>query len=228
MKRTLQFAVWLAASLAGASAQAAIAEVQAKSAAAGSVTFNSTATSGHLLVACGHRDGSTTAPSLPTGYTTIASAGANSNSMRIAYKISDGTETSVSMTNATSIGVIELSGQHATSPIGANAAGGAASTSMAYNAVTFNVADGSSWALACGGHRTATNVNTAPTGMTLRTGSGTTDFMMADSNGGVSGWSTYVVEIKRSESASADGESFISLQPQTEERLLGPGRRPSE
>lgn len=148
----------------------------------------STPNAGDLILVFAHRDGSTSPPTLPSGYTTIdGPTGANTNSARTAYRISDGTETSVpTFTNATSIAVVVLRGWGA---IGAFLQSGGNSATMSYGGLTLQDGSGRSWIVGFGGHRTATNVGTnAPTGLT--TESSATDVAVFDSEGGKSSWST--------------------------------------
>lgn len=163
--------------------------VASASAAANSVSLPSGWVADDLAVVFAHRDGSTTAPSLPSGWTDIVSGGASTNSGRAGYRIlQSGDTSSGTWTNATSIIVVILRGYNPASPIGASATSGGASTSMSFPALTFNIAEGTSWALLMGGHRTATNVNTvALSGTTNR--SGTTNDICAHSAERVTGWS---------------------------------------
>jgi hypothetical protein len=171
----------------------AISRISAHSAQANSVAIT-TPTIGDVIVVFAHRDGSTTAPTLATGYTSAESSGANTNSAIVAWKISDGTETtSGTWTNATSVAVGIYRGVDPNIPIAWNisalAAGGAASTSMAYNTFTLFRTDGTSWVVGFGAHRTATDVGTnAPTGMASR--SSATDIAIFDTGTAVSSWST--------------------------------------
>lgn len=191
-----------------APAHAAISRISAHSAQANSVAIT-TPTAGDLIIVFSHRDGSTTAPTLATGYTNVASAGANTNAARLAYKYSDGTETtSGTWTNATSVAVGVYRGVDPHYPIGAWAAGGGASTSLSFTGITLWAQDNSSWVAGFAGHRTATNVGTnAPSGMASR--SSATDVAIFDTGGTTStwttqtasvsansGWRTYVVELR--------------------------------
>lgn len=135
---------------------------------------------GDLAIVGAYRDGSNTAPSLPAGWTNIASSGANTNSMRVGYRVLQaGDTTSGAWSNATEVQLLILRGQHLTTPIGSagGVAGGATgSTSVAYSTVQIFGNALSSWAVGFCGHRTATNVNGgAVSGMTARSaGSATT------------------------------------------------------
>jgi hypothetical protein len=153
---------------------------------------------GDLILVFAHRDGSTVAPTLVSGYNNIATSGANTNSVRIAYKISDGTETSIgTWTNATSVAVAVYRDFDPQVPIGAFLVGTGASATMSYNGLTMQVTDGTSWVVGFGAHRTATDVGTnAPSGMTVR--SSTTDIAIFDTGAGVSSWSTATAGVNAS------------------------------
>lgn len=168
----------------------AISFVASASAAAASVSLPSGWVPGDLAVVLAHRDGSTTAPSLPTGWTDIVSGGANTNSARAGYRVLQTGDTSTgTWTNATSVIVVILRGADRARPIGASAQTGGASTSMSFAALTLQVQEsGLSWVLLMGGHRTATDVHTvALAGTTNR--SGTTTDICAHTAEGVTSWS---------------------------------------
>lgn len=173
-----------------------ISRVQAATAQANHVAF-SAPQAGDLILAWFHRDGSTTAPSLPTGYTTIrsASGGANTNARRLCYKYAVGTETDTGVaTNATSSAVAIYRGADLALGFGDLASGGSASTSMAYGTLSMQVSDGTSWVVGFGAHRTATDVGTnVPTGLALA--SSATDIAVFDSNGGKSSWSSQAATV---------------------------------
>jgi hypothetical protein len=124
---------------------------------------------GDLIIAFAYRDGNTTAPALPAGWTNIDNSGANTNSARLAYKIAaSGSETTGTWTNATGIVVQVYRGA---SGVGASAVNGAASSTITYPALTLLYPNGSSWVARFAGHRTATNMTTnTPAGYTQRTG----------------------------------------------------------
>lgn len=67
--------------------------------------------SGDLLIGYAFRDGSNTAPSLPSGWTNGDNSGANSCSARLGYKVATSSgETSGTWTNATSLIIVVLRG----------------------------------------------------------------------------------------------------------------------
>src|SRR5579859_1131557 len=103
---------------------------------------------GDVLLVFAYRSASATPPTLAAGYTSIASSGGNVNSSILAYKYSDGTETtSGTWANATQVICHVYRGCDVASngPCGGNAAGGASSTSIAYNTLTMTRSDGTSW-----------------------------------------------------------------------------------
>lgn len=159
---------------------------------------NVTCAVGDLIIVTAYRDGSTTAPSLPAGFTNIGNAGANTNSERTGYKWATGTtEATGSWTNATKVtAAVYRTSQYAagwTLFPGATVAGGGASTTVNYPALTFKNQDGTSWAYGAAGHRsTDTAVETAPSGMTNRqaTNNTTAEAACHDTNGAVSSWSS--------------------------------------
>lgn len=152
---------------------------------------------GDLLLAFAHRDGSTTAPSLPAGWTGIGSGGANLNSSRLAYKVAASSgETSGTWTNATGLLILVYRGTDTTTPIGGFTAGGASSLSVAYPAVTMTDTSGASWIVGVFGHRSIDiNLTSAPTGMTNRASQqdATASISAFDTNGGVSAWTLQTV-----------------------------------
>lgn len=123
------------------------------------------------------RDGSTTAPSLPSGWTNIDSRGANTCSYRCGYRqLVGGDTTTGTWTNATEIVVVVLRGVDLGDPFGVTATAGGASATMNFGALgTFHDLTGRAWVLLMGAHRTATDVNTvALTGTTNRSPTTTT------------------------------------------------------
>lgn len=169
---------------------------------AGTTVTIPTHQSGDLILLFAYRDGSNTAPSTPAAggtvptWTLIGSDGANTNSTNFRYAVATAsTTTSGTWTNATEIICLVYRG---TSLPGASAGGGANnSNSIAYPALTLNRTDGTSWVVGVAGHRTATNVEVAPTGMTNRASTGT-EAAGHDTNGAVSSWSQQTVTVNAS------------------------------
>lgn len=152
---------------------------------------------GDLIIAFAYRDGSTTAPTVPSGWTVIGSAsGGNQNSSVACYKIAQSTsETFGTFTNATSVLCHVYRGAK---DVGGENSNGGQSTTVNYPAVTMQVADGSSWVVGFAGHRsTNTNLQNPPSGMVLRTPvqDATDEAAGFDTDGGVTGWSSTNVSV---------------------------------
>lgn len=127
---------------------------------------------GDVFIAWAVRDGSSTAPSLPAGWTDIASGGSNSLAYRLSWKVAaSGAETSGTHTNASSLQIVHLRPASGWTPtIGAtNTALSSSSISLSCPALTFQNTNNTSLAFAFFGHRSAdiTNLTAAPSGMTL-------------------------------------------------------------
>lgn len=178
----------------------AISFVGAASAAATSLTLP-THQAGDLLLLWAYRNGSTTAPTLPSGWISINTSGNNNNSSRLAYRIATGAGTaSGTWTDATHISATVYRAGTGNINIGADATTGGNGSTLTYSALTLQDTSGSSWVAGFGGHRQATNVETAPTGMTNRTSTATTGGESAahDTDGGVASWSSQTVSVSPS------------------------------
>jgi len=166
---------------------------------------------GDMILIFAYRDGSNTAPTTPTAggtvptWTLISSAGASTNSANFRYAVATATTTtSGTWTNATETICLVYRG---TKLVGVNGANTSASTIISYAGLALQRTDGSSWVVGCAGHRTATNVELAPTGMTNRISSGT-EAAGHDTNGSSwtitrtvtvnanSGWRAVTVELR--------------------------------
>lgn len=182
-----------------------------------SCTFTSV-TEGDLEIIFAYRSGSTTAPSLPSGWTTIATVATPSSgttgAARIGCKVSlsSSDTSSGTWTNATEIVGESLSGTSAnavtncnTLAVGAASSGNAqASTTVAFNSLTPKVLNGSSWILGFAGSNQSVS-SCAPAGMSPVTNA--TDAIVDDSDGGVTSfssasctitsgtWISYVLEV---------------------------------
>lgn len=148
---------------------------------------------GDLLVIFAYRDGNASAPTLPTGWTNIGTAGgANSNASRLAYRVATVNNTvSGTWTGATGLVVHVYRGQNTSTPIGANADTGSSSTTITYPALTLVQNNGSSWVAGFAGHRSInTSLQLPPSGMTNRTNfvNTTNEVSGHDTNGGVASW----------------------------------------
>lgn len=171
---------------------------------------------GDYLIMVAYRDGFTTPPSLPAGWTDISSpTGDNSNSMRVGYKIAASTsEVSGTWTNATNLVCGSYRG---VASIGAVAVNSGLTSSVALPNLTLQNTDGSSLVVGGLGHRSGANSLASGlsggTAMTYRggyEGSGTEqDMALWDTNVGVSsftggaisyattsGWRTAAVELR--------------------------------
>ena len=149
---------------------------------------------GDLAVVFAFRDGSTTAPSIPAGWTNITTRGTTTScSQRLGYRIlKTGDTTTGTWTNATHVGVIVYRSSTGMVFPGGFATNGGTTNTANFPAVTFLRGDGTSWAAGFIGHRsTDQNVATPPSGMTNRyhdDAGATDDAAGHDTNGGVSTW----------------------------------------
>lgn len=147
-----------------------------------------------VFIAFAFRDGSTTPPTVPAGWTTIASAsggGGSGSSSAIAYKVAAGSsETSGTWTNATNLVVGIYRGCDTADPIGDQQVGVGSSTTITYPAVTFQRPNFTSWVVAAAGHRSANvAIETAPSGLANRTSSSnaTSEAALFDTNSPING-----------------------------------------
>lgn len=179
---------------------------------------------GDLLVCFMFRDGNTTAPALPAGWTSRATGAGTTCSYRLAYKLAtSSSESGGGATTATTCitSVYRPAAGYSLS-VGANNRQTGTAATLTYPALTLQDTDGSSWIAAAAGHRsTNTAIETPPSGMNLRLNAvDTTDeaavfdtsFGIAASSwpsksvtlgGTASGWIAAVYEIK----ATATGTS---------------------
>lgn len=167
-----------------------------------SVTFTSPAAN-YIQILFAFRDGSNTAPTIPTpptgnAWTSVPTTGSGANtcaSVMVYRVVASASDTaSGTFTNATSVVAAQYSGCDTATPVGTSDSDtGASSNSINFNGVTFNVTDGTSWAIGCVGHRaTDGTIKTAPSGMSNVTSvsDATDQAALHDTNGGVTGWST--------------------------------------
>ncbi len=167
------------------------------SAAVTSCTFSATAT-GDLKIVFAYRSGSTTAPTLPAGWTSIATGSVGffgtTGAFRIGCNVSaSGADTATgAWTNASGVVGISYAGTAVdttancnTTGIGATATSSAqTSTTVTYPTITLDDSSGSSWVAGFMGDSTSSNTCT-PTGMTSVT---STAERGSDTNAGVSSW----------------------------------------
>lgn len=166
---------------------------------------------GDLLVCFAFRNGSTTAATLPSGWTNIANNGANTCSGRIAYRIA--TSSSTTCTGWTNASGLVLHVYRGAAGVGAFGTSTASSASMTYPSFTAQSNAGDSWIAGFGGHRSTnlTGIATPPTFMTNRTSliGANGSYTGHDSNTNASGWNTsYSVSV----GGTASGWRTYTLQ----------------
>lgn len=126
---------------------------------------------GDLLLVFAFRNAAT-APSLPAGgWVSLCTASGGSTSVRVGYLIAAGAGTaSGTWTNATSVmsHVYRSSAGNMPAPGACTHDNGAASTSLVYPSISLTKSDHSSWVARAAMSSAGTNIQTAPTGYTLR------------------------------------------------------------
>jgi len=164
---------------------------------ASSITIPAGHQVGDLIVIFAYRDGSATPPTLPAGWTSGASHGANTNSCVLGWKIAaSSAEVSGTWTNATDMVVHVYRGVHATTPLGTPQSGSGTGTTVTYSAVTLKSKN--SWLAAFAGHRsTNTTLEAPPAGMTNRTNTAgaTAEVSGHDTGGQASSWPSTNVSV---------------------------------
>jgi surface protein len=122
---------------------------------------------GDLILAFAFRDGSTTAPTQPSGWTSIAAASANTCSARFAYKVAaSGSETTGTWTNATTTIFLVYRGVNTANITAIDSQSTGSGTTVTYNANGFW--QGLSRLVTFAGHRsTDTALGTPPGDLTL-------------------------------------------------------------
>ena len=138
----------------------------------GEATGTSSATlpahqAGDLILAFAFRDGSTTLPTQPAGWTSIDTAAANTCSARFAYKVAaSGSETTGTWTNATTVIFLVYRGVNIENIANIDTESTGSSTTVTYNANGFW--QGLSRIVALAGHRSVdTALGTAPGTLSL-------------------------------------------------------------
>lgn len=193
----------------------ALAFVGSASASADNVALPAFTAGDQVAYVFAFRDGSTTAPSLPAGWTSIASGGANTCSFRVGYRVLVGGDTTTgNWTNATEVEVVILSGVDLGVPFGTLSANGSGSSaSMNFPALgTFRNPNGTSWVLLMGGHRTATDVSTvALTGTTNRSAV-TVTTLGAHTKESTSSWSATAKTVNASSGWLTTGFEVLSAE----------------
>lgn len=154
---------------------------------------------GDLLIGFAFRDGSATGPSVPSGWTQVERAGANTCSITVAYKwAASSAEVSGTWTSATSVVIASYSGVNTETPIGGYTVTGGSSTLVTYGALSSTDPINQSWFVAFSGHRSVnTTLETPPPGMVARNVFADTvdEIALFDTDGGASGWASTNVSV---------------------------------
>jgi hypothetical protein len=193
---------------------------------------------GDLLVAFAFRDGSTTAPTIPAGWTAVTTgAGANAVASVAATLVATGSGTSSgTWTNATSVVFHVYRG---VAGVGSFSAAGGTGTTVTYNGLTLQRTNGLSWVVGFAGHAsTNTSLQTAPSGMVNRANvlDATDHTVGHDTNGGVTGrsqfnvsvggtsagWRTFVMELRGVDSTPPTVATFTPANGATGLSPLSP------
>jgi len=199
------------------------------SSATGTTTATITNSIGDLIIIFAFRSSSTTAPTLPAGFTNINSSIGANPSYRIGYRVATATnQSSGTWTGATNlIAHVYRANSSSKISIGSGNFSSSSGTTITYPGIGALVTNGTSWVVGFVGHRsTNTTIETPPTGMINRSDIvGSCEIAGHDTNGGVSSWSaqnvtvtgtaaawiSYVVEIKESPISSGAGSSSTRL-----------------
>ena len=176
-------------------------------------SWASTPSFGNLMISCAYRGTSATAPTTATNYTVIKSTTGNTNSLKCGWKISLGNETTGgTWANATDTFGEAYTGNWfanlgAGAMFGANTSGITESGSTAISYPTFTLSNtlSTSWVF-CAGGSNGGSIDTAPSGMTMRSGTGITSVAFSDTNGNVTTWSTTAGPNPSAVNASVCGE----------------------
>lgn len=124
---------------------------------------------GDILLICAFRDGNTTNPTIPAGWTNITNTfDGTTCSVSCGYKVAtSAAETSGTWSNASVLMVVVYRGAKQVSPFGTPTNTAATGANLTYGAVTMNRS--TSWLVAFACHRSidTTTLTTAPTSMTL-------------------------------------------------------------
>lgn len=180
--------------------------IGAATAAATTITIPGVYRNGDLLIIYAFNNVSTTLPTVPAGWTSLASNAANVSAQIVAIKrAASSSETSGTWTTATGLvchvyrGVTQSKG--VTVPkagIGGVATATGSSAILSYQSLNsiLKATGGSSWIVAFAGHVTATNVALPPTNLVNRAdGLSIAGF---DSSGGTKAWPTTAVTVNAS------------------------------
>lgn len=152
--------------------------------------------SGDIAIVFAFRDGSTTNPTVPSGWTNITNtADGTSCSASVGWRrLINSDTTTGTWTNASRVCVGVYRGcEPFISPIGGGANSSGTTTTTTLAAVTMTRSDGTSWVVGGIGHRSVnTDLEVAFTGMTNRANGvdATAEASLHDTNGGVASWSS--------------------------------------
>ena len=186
-----------------------IAYVGSIAAAATSVTMPAGRAVGDFELMWSFRSGSTSAPTVPSGWKLIKSGTATSTFAGLYFRwCTSASDTSGTWTSASGLACAVYRGVLG---IGGIVAPTMATTStVTFPALTLVQSAGNSWIVGCAGHRTATaaSMAVAPTGMINRTGATTAFANINDTNGGKTSWSSQTITASAS---SGNGGETIEL-----------------
>lgn len=159
---------------------------------------------GDVFVAFAYNGTNTTVPTTPVGWTLVSSlVGTSSARGEFCKTAQSSSESATGFTNATGTIVLQYRGALVNSPdcsqsVGGSANGNAASSTVSYNTFTLTNTNGTSWVIGCAGSKTATNMGTAPTGMTNVTTANGGTVGCQDTNNPVSVWATGTASVNAS------------------------------
>ncbi len=181
--------------------------------------------SGDVAICFAFRDGSTTNPTVPAGWTNITNTadGTTCSASCGWRRLVNGDTTTGTWTNASRVVVQVYRGcEPFITPVGGGANGAGTTNTLNYAAVTMTRSDGTSWVAAFIGHRSVNvTTETAPGAMSNRQNGvdATAEASGHDTNGGVSSWSSTNV------AASGTASGWVS---RTVELLALPAQNPPE
>jgi hypothetical protein len=167
----------------------AVSFVDKTSAVGSSFTIPAGTVAGDIILIFGYRE-TTTAPSTPTGFSSVFVQSANSNSMRLVKKTAVGGDAGGTFTNASLVIVAVYRG---VSTVNIGLAGSTTNASASNTTIaglgSMTVSDGTSWVVSFGGSLQQTSMSTPATTTLRATQNGTSGMAICiDSNGGVSSY----------------------------------------
>lgn len=172
----------------------AISRVGFSSAEATTITIPGTFQAGDLIIIFAFRDGSTTNPTVPAGFTTItATTDGTTASVSAGWKLAaSGADTSGTWTNTTGLVCVVLRNVATNkTPVGTFQPGAGTTNTINYPVLNPLKCPGTSWVIAFAGHRSIdTTIETAPAGLVSQTNTvgATAEYAGFDSNGPISSW----------------------------------------